>query len=82
VAEDSARARGREPDREALARTEAQIIDTFERQTSAVYTSARLLDDGVIDPRDTRRVLGLTLAVCSAAQRRRLNPKSFGIGRS
>ena len=82
VAEDSARARGGEPDREALARTEAQIIDTFERQTSAVYTSARLLDDGVIDPRDTRRVLGLTLAVCSAAQRRRLNPKSFGIGRS
>ncbi len=34
-------------------------IETFERQTSAFYTSGRLLDDGVIDPRDTRRVLAL-----------------------
>ena len=76
------RGQDREPDREAIARSEAQIIETFEGQTSAVYTSARLLDDGVIDPRDTRRVIGLTLAVCHAGRRRALNPKSFGVGRS
>ena len=82
VAEDGARAQGREPDRSAIARSEAEIIETFERQTSAIHTSARLLDDGVIDPRDTRRVSGLVLAVCDAARRRKLNPKSFGVGRS
>jgi geranyl-CoA carboxylase beta subunit len=81
VAEDGAAAQGRELDRVALAATEARIIETFEGQTSAVYTSARLLDDGVIDPRDTRRVLGLTLAVCLSALERRVRPTSFGVGR-
>ena len=82
VAEEGAAARGTEPDRAALAETEARIVETFESQTSAIYTSARLLDDGVIDPRDTRRVLGLTLAVCASALRRRLNSTSFGVGRA
>ena len=82
VAEDGARQRGVELDREALARTEAEIVETFESQTSAIYTSARLLDDGVIDPRDTRRVVGFSLAVCDAARSRRLNPKSFGVNRA
>ena len=34
-----------------------EIIDNFESQMSAFYTSGLLLDDGVIDPRDTRAVL-------------------------
>ncbi len=39
------------------------IRDQFERQGHPYYASARLWDDGVIDPLDTRRVLGLTLAL-------------------
>jgi 3-methylcrotonyl-CoA carboxylase beta subunit len=39
------------------------IRDQFERQGHPYYASARLWDDGVIDPRDTRRVLGLALAL-------------------
>jgi hypothetical protein len=35
----------------------AAIIDRFDSQTQALHHSARVLDDGVIDPRDTRRVL-------------------------
>ena len=35
----------------------------YERQSTALYASARLWDDGIIDPVDTRDVLGLTLAV-------------------
>jgi len=41
----------------------APILDQFERQGHPYYASARLWDDGVIDPLDTRRVLGLTLAL-------------------
>jgi acetyl-CoA carboxylase carboxyltransferase component len=38
---------------------EAPILDTYEREGSPYYSTARLWDDGVIDPRDTRRVLAL-----------------------
>ena len=38
------------------------IIDNFETQGHAYYASARLWDDGIIAPQDTRRVLGLALA--------------------
>jgi 3-methylcrotonyl-CoA carboxylase beta subunit len=38
------------------------IVDQFERQSSPWYASARLWDDGIIDPADTRRVLGLSLS--------------------
>ena len=48
------------PDDEETFRTE--IRSQYERQGHAYYASARLWDDGVIDPIDTRRVLGLSLA--------------------
>ena len=41
----------------------APIRDQFERQGHPYYASARLWDDGVIDPLDTRRVLGLALSL-------------------
>src|SRR5579863_1674740 len=44
----------------------APIREQFERQGHPYYASARLWDDGVIDPLDTRRVLGLALAVAAA----------------
>ena len=53
----------------------------FERQADAFYTSGLLLDDGVIDPRDTRRVLALCLAICDEAKRRTLRPMQFGVAR-
>ena len=37
------------------------VIDQFEAQSSPYYASARLWDDGVIDPADTRKILGLAL---------------------
>jgi 3-methylcrotonyl-CoA carboxylase beta subunit len=42
------------------------IREQFERQGHPYYASARLWDDGVIDPLDTRRVLGLALALTRA----------------
>lgn len=55
------------------------IIDQYEQQGNAYYASARLWDDGIIDPADTRKVLGLSLAAtsgCSTATKNR-----FGIFR-
>mmetsp|Transcript_10981 Transcript_10981/g.16395 ORF Transcript_10981/g.16395 Transcript_10981/m.16395 type:complete len:658 (+) Transcript_10981:135-2108(+) len=41
------------------------ILEKYERESSAYYSSARLWDDGIIDPADTRVVLGCSLAVAS-----------------
>ncbi len=41
------------------------ITDQFDKQSHAYYASARLWDDGIIDPIDTRKVLALSLAICS-----------------
>jgi 3-methylcrotonyl-CoA carboxylase beta subunit len=45
----------------------APIREQYERQGSPYYSTARLWDDGVIDPVDTRRVLGLALAAAANA---------------
>jgi geranyl-CoA carboxylase beta subunit len=81
VLEDSARARGKEADRAQIEGLRAAINATFERQTSAFYTSGRMLDDGVIDPRDTRHVLGLALSLFRRADRVTLRPLDFGVAR-
>ena len=64
-----------------LAALEQKIISSFDRQSDAFYTSGRLLDDGVVDPRDTRRVLGLAFDICRRAERRTLRPVQFGVAR-
>src|SRR4051794_23083903 len=45
----------------------AKLRDQYEAQGHPYYATARLWDDGVIDPRDTRDVLGLALSACSGA---------------
>ncbi|MFN8204211.1 MAG: carboxyl transferase domain-containing protein [Solirubrobacteraceae bacterium] len=47
------------------AETGARLRDQYERQGNPYYSTARLWDDGVIDPLETRRVLGLALGVCA-----------------
>ena len=54
------------------------IIDQYEHQGHPSYASARLWDDGVIDPADTRRVLGLCL---SAALNAPIEESRFGVFR-
>jgi geranyl-CoA carboxylase beta subunit len=72
---------GQEPDEEAIAKQEARIKEIFESQESAFYTSGRVLDNGVIDPRDTRKVLGFALETIFEAQNRTLHPNAFGVAR-
>ncbi len=54
------------------------IREQYERQGHPYYSSARLWDDGVIDPQDTRRVLALSLAAVRHAPQ---EPTSFGLFR-
>jgi len=56
----------------------APILDQYERQSGAYYASARLWDDGVIDPLDTRRVLALGLAASLNAP---IEKTTFGVFR-
>jgi acetyl-CoA carboxylase carboxyltransferase component len=57
---------------------EAPILEEYERQGSAYYSTARLWDDGVIDPLDTRAVLSLGI---SAALNAPIEETRFGIFR-
>jgi geranyl-CoA carboxylase beta subunit len=82
VMEDAAQRKGIAVDAEKRDAMKDNIIQTFERQMSAFYTSGLLLDDGVIDPRDTRRVLALTLTLCREAQDRQLRPMQYGVSRA
>jgi geranyl-CoA carboxylase beta subunit len=81
VAAEGAKRRGFEPPAEMIANMKQRIVDTFERQASAFYTSGLLLDDGVIDPRDTRAVLMFALSLCEEAATRVVRPVQFGVAR-
>ncbi len=59
----SAQAQGREYDEEAAAVMKAAVEQQIEAESLALFLSGRLYDDGIIDPRDTRTVLGLALSV-------------------
>jgi geranyl-CoA carboxylase beta subunit len=70
-----------ETDEKMLAMVRKNIIDQFDRESHAFAATARLFDDGLIDPRDTRRVLGLCLSVCREAGLRETSANSFGVAR-
>ncbi|MFC8182170.1 methylcrotonoyl-CoA carboxylase [Rhodococcus sp. 14-2470-1b] len=56
----------------------APIRAQYETQGNPYYSTARLWDDGIIDPADTRTVLGLALSACANAP---LEPVSYGVFR-
>jgi 3-methylcrotonyl-CoA carboxylase beta subunit len=64
-----------EAEREAF---EAPILETYEREGSPYFSTARLWDDGIIDPLDTRRVLALGIA---AALNAPIPESQFGVFR-
>jgi geranyl-CoA carboxylase beta subunit len=82
IVSDAAMARkGITPDPDAAKLQFDKIVAVFEAQADAFYTSGLMLDDGVIDPRDTRAVLAQCLAICADATARTLNPLQFGVAR-
>ncbi len=59
------RQRGQEPTTDEARQFQRPVIETYEHEGSPYFSTARLWDDGIIDPADTRDVLGLALG-CSA----------------
>ena len=69
---------GKEPPHAEIDKMYKGIVDQFERESTALYGTAHLWDDGIIDPLDTRRVLALGLA---AARNAPIPETTFGIFR-
>ncbi len=64
VARQAAQAAGRPFDEEADATRRAELAARVEAESLAPHMSGLLYDDGIVDPRDTRTILGMSLSVC------------------
>ncbi|MBT3982487.1 MAG: methylcrotonoyl-CoA carboxylase [Bacteriovoracaceae bacterium] len=78
VKQDVLEARGTPMNEEEQKEFKAPIIEKYEKEGGAVYSTARIWDDGIIDPRQTREVLGLSL---SAALNAPIDDAKFGVFR-
>ena len=74
-------ARSGQVDEKALDAIEQSTVNAMQETSGALANTARVWDDGIIDPRDTRQILGFVLSVCQAARERKLNASTFGIAR-
>ncbi|WP_141734019.1 acyl-CoA carboxylase subunit beta [Oligoflexus tunisiensis] len=81
VTEEKMRKLGQTVDERKLAMMEEATRQKLDQESSAMYGSARLWDDGVIDPRDSRKVLGLCLFICQSADQAKLAGSTFGVSR-
>jgi geranyl-CoA carboxylase beta subunit len=66
---------------EALAAMSDALRRRLDAESAVLFGTARLWDDGIIDPRDTRRLLGLCLAIAAEGDARALRPNTFGVAR-
>jgi geranyl-CoA carboxylase beta subunit len=72
---------GQKPDPDGVKMMGMAITSQLDKESTALFGTARLWDDGIIDPRDTRRILSLCLAVSSEARARTLRNNTFGVAR-
>ena len=68
-------------DQDKLELIESNTREAMQQRSGALMNSARLWDDGIIDPRDSRAILGFVLSVCRAARTRKVRSNTFGISR-
>ena len=81
VTEDKLRRAGQDVDETMIAGMKAKVVRKMEGESTALFATARLWDDGLIDPRDSRRVLAFCLATCREADARITQPNAFGVAR-
>jgi geranyl-CoA carboxylase beta subunit len=81
VAEAGMARKGITPDPEKMQAQFDKIVALFEAQADAFYTSGLVLDDGVIDPRETRAVLSFCLDTCAESASRQPRAMPFGVAR-
>ncbi len=75
----SAASKGREVDEAELSMMKQMIAGKVDFESTARYATARLWDDGIIDPADTRDVVGLALSACMSAPCR--GAEAYGVFR-
>jgi acetyl-CoA carboxylase carboxyltransferase component len=81
VQRQAAEAKGQPYDEEQDATMRAMVEHKIDAESAALFLSGRLYDDGVIDPRDTRTILGLCLAIVSTSDTVSAGPAPFGVFR-
>ena len=81
VGRQSAAARGEQYDEAADAAMRAMVEEQIESESQAFFLSGRIYDDAVIDPRDTRSVLGMCLAIIAAGASAPEPAARFGVYR-
>ena len=81
VTEQKMKRAGQEVQEAMLDAIEQKTAAKLDASSTALFGTARLWDDGLIDPRDTRHLLGFLLATCNEAERRELKPIGFGVPR-
>jgi len=84
VTEDRAKVTGRtisDEERETMDKTGEMIIAGLEYVSESMYCSSRMMDDGIIDPVDTREVIIFTLETCKETEYRGTKPNTFGVQR-
>lgn len=68
-------------DPKMLDQLESSTREHLDKQSTALYGTAHLWDDGLIDPRETRALLGFLLSTCDEAAHRTLRANTFGVAR-
>jgi acetyl-CoA carboxylase carboxyltransferase component len=81
VQEDAARARGKEPDTTQIEMMRAMVTQKFEEEASPYYATARLWDDGIFDPRETRMALSVGLSMSYNRDWVSQGPPHYGVFR-
>jgi geranyl-CoA carboxylase beta subunit len=81
VTEEKLKREGKPVERQKLEAMEKEIIQRIDGESMALYATARLWDDGLIDPRDSRKMLAFCLSICREAGIRPLKSSTFGVGR-
>ncbi|CCK74749.1 Acetyl-CoA carboxylase [Oleispira antarctica RB-8] len=72
---------GQVPDEKMLDQIEQMTAAKLEAGSTALFGTARIWDDGLIDPRDTRKLLVMLLDMCDEEKHRCLQGNSFGVSR-
>lgn len=82
IGEEKARKSGVAVDEAKLDALEKKTATKLNESSTALFSTSHLWDDGIIDPRDTRMILGFLLDTCDEARSRTLNPNHFGVSRT
>ncbi len=81
VSEEKMKRSGQAVDEAKLSELESKTTAMLDRSSTALFATSQLWDDGIVDPRDTRKLLGFLLDTSIEAEMRRLARNTFGVSR-